>query len=298
MLRCLTPIALLAAAAHAQVAPVSVVRSVNADTNVGDVADFESDFNNTPGQWVRRVLPGVIDPDTTGLNTNAIAFQSSNVDANGASTRGFCSAFVGLLDGFNEPDGADAFATASSQFRTTLEVQPNVRYTFKARLDNIGDVVSSGNGINYILFEIPDADGSRNRLVNQTWDHVPGLDIDLDIHGVIPADGQVRMTYNLYYFPEPVGTILYTTRTDYDVSVTFEPLLGCSVADIADDDEGTAPNGVIDLIDFSAYLNLWADNHPAADITLYGACDTALAGDGVDLSDFACFLAIWAQGCP
>ncbi|MEL7474206.1 MAG: GC-type dockerin domain-anchored protein, partial [Planctomycetota bacterium] len=56
-------------------------------------------------------------------------------------------------------------------------------------------------------------------------------------------------------------------------------------------------DGVVDLSDFSCYLNEWVGMTPFADITAAASCVVGTGGDGVDLSDFSCYLAEWSGGC-
>lgn len=58
-----------------------------------------------------------------------------------------------------------------------------------------------------------------------------------------------------------------------------------------------APDGLVNLSDFSCYLSLWASSDPLADITTTGVCNPGSGGDGVNLSDFSCYLSEWSGGC-
>lgn len=89
------------------------------------------------------------------------------------------------------------------------------------------------------------------------------------------------------------------TEQDVDLNGVPDSCQACSLADITTEGQSEgAPDGIISLSDFSAYLARWSNDDPRADITADGDCDPLTAGDGVTLSDFSCYLALWSAGCP
>lgn len=83
---------------------------------------------------------------------------------------------------------------------------------------------------------------------------------------------------------------------DFQIGATAP---GCGLADMTTSGSlNGVPDGVVDLSDFSFYLNTWSVGDARADLTATGTCEPGTGGDGVDLSDFSCYLNLWAAGCP
>jgi len=107
--------------------------------------------------------------------------------------------------------------------------------------------------------------------------------------------GEIRVIYD-----SDIAELNGLPRLILPLSVDAAALpVACSPADVTTTGlPNGAPDGVVDLSDFSFYLTLWAADDPAADLTSDGVCDPNAPDSVVTLSDFSCYLSLWSAGCP
>lgn len=97
------------------------------------------------------------------------------------------------------------------------------------------------------------------------------------------------------HWPDGTTTTLEDVDANQHLTIIAPPpcLADITTTGVADG----APDGIVDLSDFSAYLTLWSAGDGRADLTSAGT-SSGVPDGVVDLSDFAFYLTLWGAGCP
>lgn len=216
---------------------------------------LQSPFNGTP-----TAVPGIIEAEDFDNGINGQSYNDCDPSNNGLGYRDTgVDIQTATENGFNV-----GWICEGEWIEYTVDVQQAGTYTLDARVSSF----ATGGAFHFEI-DGQDITGPMSFARTNGWQNWTTVSAEVELEAGVQVirfvnDSLAGQEYNFNYF-----------------ELTQEG--GCSGADVAQ------PFGELDFFDVSAFLSLFGDSDPSADLT----------GDGsFDFFDVSQFLTIYGQGCP